>query len=161
MESQPRQPTCRSPAMSYYGLCLALVSGSATEARDICEAAVEAAPGTPISISIWVGSASARTIVPTPSAPISAACASTRATRRSSRRCAAGIPAPPRLGFLPRHHPVNRVLDRFAPCSIAERGAARGVRVHPQSGVTERFAVPPRWSHRHGPGLATGWAINR
>jgi tetratricopeptide (TPR) repeat protein len=34
-------------AMSYYGLCLSLVSDRLAEARDICEAAVEAAPGDP------------------------------------------------------------------------------------------------------------------
>jgi tetratricopeptide (TPR) repeat protein len=109
-------------AMSYYGLCLSLVSDRLAEARDICEAAVEAAPDEP-DLYLNLGRVcqrqddrahAFRTYIRglriDPRHP-----ALVEAVRRL------GFRRRPVLGFLPRHHPVNRVLGALR--AVLDRGA--------------------------------------
>ena len=114
-------------AMSYYGLCLSLVSDRLAEARDICEAAVEAAPGDP-DLYLNLGRVcqrqddrahAFRTYIRglriDPRHP-----ALVEAVRRL------GFRRRPVLGFLPRHHPVNRVLGSIR--ALLDRAARRRTR---------------------------------
>jgi tetratricopeptide (TPR) repeat protein len=114
-------------AMSYYGLCLSLVSDRLAEARDICEAAVEAAPGEP-DLYLNLGRVcqrqddrahAFRTYIRglriDPRHP-----ALVEAVRRL------GFRRRPVLGFLPRHHPVNRVLGSIR--ALLDRGSRRRTR---------------------------------
>jgi len=111
-------------AMSYYGLCLSLVSDRLAEARDICEAAVEAAPDEP-DLYLNLGRVcqrqddrahAFRTYIRglriDPRHP-----ALVEAVRRL------GFRRRPVLGFLPRHHPVNRVLGALR--AALDRAAGR------------------------------------
>ena len=123
-------------AMSYYGLCLSLVSDRLAEARDICEAAVEAAPGDP-DLYLNLGRVCQRQddraqafrtyirglrLVPRHPGLV-------EAVRRL------GFRRRPVLGFLPRHHPVNRVLGSIR--AALDRGARRRTRA---SAITLRAA---------------------
>lgn len=98
-------------AMSYYGLCLAMVSERRAEARDLCEAAVEAEPGSAelhlnlgrVCVAEGDRAHAFRTLV--------------RGLRVDPRHPGL-VEAMRRLGFrrrpvvtfLPRKHPLNRLL---------------------------------------------------
>src|SRR5262245_27841066 len=98
-------------AMSYYGLCLAMAADRSPEARDICEAAVEAAPGNPemhlnlsrVCVRQGDRAHAFRTLVRglrvEPRHP-----GLVEAMRRL------GFRRRPVVSFLPRHHPLNRLL---------------------------------------------------
>jgi len=111
-------------AMSYYGLCLSLVSDRLAEARDICEAAVEAAPGDP-DLYLNLGRVCQRQ-----DDRAHAFRTYIRGLRLDPRHPALveavrrlGFRRRPVLGFLPRHHPVNRVLGSIR--ALLDRGARR------------------------------------
>src|SRR5262249_14227675 len=96
-------------AMSYYGLCLALVSDRLAEARDICEAAVEAAPDR-ADLYLNLGRVCQRQ-----GDRAHAFRTYIRGLRLDPRHPALveavrrlGFRRRPVIGFLPRHHPVNR-----------------------------------------------------
>jgi tetratricopeptide (TPR) repeat protein len=98
-------------AMSYFGLCLAMVSDRLAEARDICEAAVEAAPSNPemhlnlsrVCVRQGDRAHAFRTLV-----------RGLRAAPRHPGLIEAlrrlGFRRRPMVSFLPRHHPLNRLL---------------------------------------------------
>ena len=98
-------------AMSHYGLCLAMASDRLQEAREICEAAVEAAPDEPdlylnlgrVCLKQEDRAHAFRTFV--------------RGLRLDAKHpglVAAlrrlGFRQRPVVAFLPRHHPVNQLL---------------------------------------------------
>jgi tetratricopeptide (TPR) repeat protein len=98
-------------AMSYFGLCLAMASDRLAEARDICEAAVEASPANPelhlnlsrVCVRQGDRAHAFRTLV--------------RGLRAAPRHPGLieelrrlGFRRRPMVSFLPRHHPLNRLL---------------------------------------------------
>lgn len=98
-------------AMSYYGLCLACATDRLPEARDLCEAAVEAVPEDP---DLYLN--------------LGRVCERQEDREHAFRTYVRGLRLNPRhpglvealrrlgfrrrpvIGFLPRHHAVNRVL---------------------------------------------------
>lgn len=98
-------------AMSYYGLCLAFATDRLPEARDLCEAAVEAVPDDP---DLYLN--------------LGRVCERQEDREHAFRTYVRGLRLNPRhpglvealrrlgfrrrpvIGFLPRHHAVNRVL---------------------------------------------------
>jgi tetratricopeptide (TPR) repeat protein len=111
-------------AMSYYGLCLAMVSDRLPEARDICEAAAEAAPSSPemhlnlsrVCIRQGDRAHAFRTLVRglrvDPRHP-----GIVEAMRRL------GFRRRPVVSFLPRQHPLNRLLGSLR--AVVDRRSAR------------------------------------
>jgi tetratricopeptide (TPR) repeat protein len=115
-------------AMSYYGLCLAMAAERLAEARDLCEAAVEAAPD---SAELHLN--------------LCRVCVAQGDRAHAFRILVRGLRVDPRhpglveamrrLGFrrrpvvtfLPRQHPLNRLLGSLRSV-LAER---RGVRRRP------------------------------
>jgi tetratricopeptide (TPR) repeat protein len=109
------EPRADSPlpvaAMSYYGLCLAMASDRLQEARDICEAAVEASPDR-ADLYLNLGRVCLRQ-----GDRAHAFRTYVRGLRLNPRHAALvdavrrlGFRRRPVLGFLPRRHPVNRLL---------------------------------------------------
>ena len=118
-------------AMSYYGLCLAMASDRLAEARDICEAAAEAAPTNPemhlnlsrVCVRQGDRAHAFRTLV--------------RGLRvdphnpgiiEAMRRL--GFRRRPVVAFLPRQHPLNRLLGSLR--TVVER------RSTPRAGARRR-----------------------
>lgn len=106
-----RQESRRVAALSYYGLSLALASDRLTEARDICEAAVEVEPDRP-DLYLNLGRVCQRQ-----GDRAHAFRVFVRGLRLDSRHQglvealrALGFRRRPVVTFLPRHHPVNRLL---------------------------------------------------
>jgi tetratricopeptide (TPR) repeat protein len=113
-------------AMSYYGLCLAMASERRDEARDLCEAAVEAAPG---SAELHLN--------------LSRVCVAQGDRAHAFRTLVRGLRVDPHhpglvdalrrlgfrkrpvVGFLPRQHPVNRLLGSLRSALEARRGGRR------------------------------------
>ncbi|HKQ97149.1 MAG TPA: tetratricopeptide repeat protein, partial [Candidatus Polarisedimenticolia bacterium] len=113
-------------AMSYYGLCLAMASERRSEARDLCEAAVEAAPA---SAELYLN--------------LSRVCVAQDDRAHAFRILVRGLRVDPkhpglveamrRLGFrrrpvvtfLPRQHPINRLLGTLRSVFEERRDARR------------------------------------
>jgi len=111
-------------AMSYYGLCLAMASDRLVEARDICEAAAEAAPTNP---EMYLN--------------LSHVCVRQGDRAHAFRTLVRGLRVEPRhpgiieamrrlgfrrrpvVSFLPRQHPLNRLLGSLR--TVVERRTAR------------------------------------
>lgn len=113
-------------AMSYYGLCLAMASERRVEARDLCEAAVEADPGTPelhlnlsrVCVVQGDRAHAFRTLV--------------RGLRTDPRHPGLveamrrlGFRRRPMITFLPRQHPLNRLLGSLRTALEERRGTRR------------------------------------
>ena len=114
-------------AMSYFGLCLAMASDRLAEARDICEAAVEAAPTNPemhlnlsrVCVRQGDRAHAFRTLV--------------RGLRASPRHAGIveelrrlGFRRRPMVSFLPRHHPLNRLLGSLRAAVMRRSGGGAG-----------------------------------
>lgn len=125
----PAAGTQAIAAMSYYGLCLAFATDRLPEARDLCEAAVEAAPG---DADLYLN--------------LGRVCERQEDREHAFRTYVRGLRLHPRhpglvealrrlgfrrrpvIGFLPRDHAVNRVLGSLRAAVLRRkktRGAAR------------------------------------
>lgn len=118
-------------AMSHYGLCLAMVSDRLSEAREICEAAVDAAPGH-VELYLNLGRVCMRQDDRAQAFQVFV-----RGLRISPRHPALvealrqlGFRQRPIVAFLPRAHPVNQMLGTLR--SALER-SARPLRRRPAS----------------------------
>lgn len=116
-------------AMSYYGLCLARATDRLAEARDLCEAAVESLPEDP---DLYLN--------------LGRVCERQEDREHAFRTYVRGLRLNPRhpglvealrrlgfrrrpvLGFLPRHHAVNRVLGSLRAALGRRRPRRRRVR---------------------------------
>lgn len=113
-------------AISYYGLCLAMASERRAEARDLCEAAVEEDPGAP---EMYLN--------------LSRVCVAQGDRAHAFRTLVRGLRVEPRhpglvealrrlgfrrrpvVAFLPRQHPLNRLLGSLRSAIEERRGAGR------------------------------------